>query len=145
MEVQSVVEAVFKQYRKANQNQLNDIFLEQSNMNGTPNFVYKSNTYILNSHKNSPIKPLHRSLKSKLLSYLDDKQQLQTVIETIVNYLINNKISTFDDFYFLLPSSCYQYLDEYFTNTHKPSMDIKPSNYDEISQMINEYMLMDLL
>ncbi|WP_395147168.1 hypothetical protein ACF3N0_00205 [Moraxella atlantae] len=143
--IADVIKIIFKTKHLKLQGDLNLICQEQYKLLDTPNFIYKGKNYVVRSYENIPIKPLDKSLKPKFEKYFNEITELEMLKESIVSYLINNNIKVYDDFYVLLPTSCHQYLEECFSNTYNPSIDTKPSNYDDIAQAINEYMLMDLL
>lgn len=130
-------------------NNLNTQLLEihQDNFKYTQsfNFIYKGESYIINSHRNLPVKPLHASLKPVFKNYLSTKALVDTAMSKVSNYLtVNNPVNN-ADIYKLLPNSCHYLLEESLSNSGTPTIKELPSNYEEIKQVIAEVLLLRII
>ena len=84
-------------------------------------------------------------MKPRVNAYLNRREELDSNKEKVTNYLLTNKASNNDDLFFLLPKGCHPLLAERVVNNNNPTVKDKPSNYDEISDYINELMLLRML
>lgn len=143
--VNSVVSLLFKPEIDAVNNILQEIYNDCTKEKGTPNFVYKGKEYVAINPNQFGIKPLSKNIKPKVNAYLDRHDELNNNKEKVTNYLLLNKASNNDDLFFLLPKCCHPLLAEKIVNNNNPTLKDKPSNYDEISEYINELMLLRML
>ena len=143
--INSVVNLLFKPEIDAINNVLQEIHNDCTKEKGTPNFVYKGTEYTVSDPSKFGIKPLSKHMKPRVNAYLDRREELNSNKEKVTSYLLTNKASNNDDIFFLLPKCCHPLLAEEIVNNNNPTVKDKPSNYDEISEYINELMLLRML
>lgn len=143
--INSVVNLLFEPEIYAVNNVLQEIHTDCAKEKGTPNFVYKGKEYLVSDPSKFSTKPLSKKMKPRVNAYLDSRDALNSNKEKVTNYLLINKASNNDDLFFLLPKCCHPVLAERIVNNNNPTLKNKPSNYDEISDYINEHMLLRML
>ena len=143
--INSVVNLLFKPEIDAVNNILQRIYDDCAKEKGTPNFVYKGKEYTVSDPSKFGTKPLSKNMKPRVNAYLDRREELNSNKEKVTNYLFTNKASNNDDLFFLLPKGCHPLLAERIVNNNNPTVKDEPSNYDEISDCINELMLLRML
>ena len=143
--INSVVNLLFKPEINVVNNILQEIYNDCIKEKGTPNFVYRGKEYTVSDPSKFGTKPLSKHMKPRVNAYLDRRDELNCNKEKVTNYLLINKASNNDDLFFLLPKSCHPLLAERIVNNNNPTLKDKPSNYDEISEYINELMLLRML
>ena len=143
--INSVVNLLFKPEIDAVNNILQRIYDDCTKEKGTPNFVYRGKEYTVSDPSKFGTKPLSKNMKLRVNAYLDRREELNSNKEKVTNYLFTNKASNNDDLFFLLPKGCHPLLAERIVNNNNPTVKDKPSNYDEISDCINELMLLRML
>ena len=143
--INSVVSLLFQPEINAVNTLLQEIYNDCTKEKGTPNFVYKGKEYTVSDPSKFGTKPLSKNMKPRVNAYLDRRDELNSNKEKVTNYLLLNKASNNDDLFFLLPKCCHSVLAERVVNNNNPTVKDVPSNYDEISDYINELMLLRML
>lgn len=143
--VNKVLSVIFNDELANNKQQLAVIHDEQLALTGTANFLYKKEVYTAN--RNMPVKPLHSDLRDKMASYLAGKETISTAMTSVYTYLSSNlkKNMSPADFYFLLPPCVHPNLSTWAANGDNLNVEERPKEYDDISQQLEQVMLLRIL
>lgn len=143
--VNKVLSVIFNDELANNKEQLANIHREHLALTGTANFLYKKEVYTAN--RNMPVKPLHLNLRDKMATYLTGKETINTAMAAVYTYLSSNlktKISS-ADFYFLLPPCVHPSLSTWVSNDENLNVEERPKDYDDISQQLEQVLLLRIL
>lgn len=119
---------------------------EQFKLFGTPNFIFKGETYIV--QKLMPVRPLHDALRLRFKEFLSNKKIINDGITMVHAYLTTNmgSVSNNADIYFIMPAACHHLIEEaYSINGSEPTLKDKPKDYDKIVVAIEQILLLRLL
>ena len=119
---------------------------EQFKLVGTPNFIFKGETYIV--QRMIPVKPLHNGLRLPFKEFLGNKKIIDDGINMVHAYLTTNmgSVSNNADIYFIMPAACHYLIEEaYSSNSSEPTLKEKPKDYDKIVAAIEQILLLRLL
>lgn len=119
---------------------------EQFKLLGTPNFIFKGETYIV--QKLMPVKPLHDSLRLCFKEFLTNKKIINDGVSKVHAYLTTNvnSISSNADIYFIMPAACHHLIEgAYSSKGSEPTLKEKPKDYDKIVAAIEQILLLRLL
>ena len=143
--VNKVLSVIFNDELANNQEQLTNIHREHLALTGTANFLYKKEVYTAN--RNMPVKPLHADLRDKMASYLAGKNTISTAMSSVYAYLSSNLKNNMSpaDFYFLLPPCVHPSLSTWAANAENYNVEERPKEYDDISQQLEQVLLLRIL
>lgn len=133
---------------KDNADKTREFHEEQFKLLGTPNFIFKGETYIIQNLKLMPVKPLHDGLRLRFKEFLTNKKIIDGGITMVHAYLTTNigSVSNNADIYFIMPAACHHLIEEaYSINGSEPTLKDKPKDYDKIVAAIEQILLLRLL
>lgn len=131
---------------KDNVDKTREFHEEQFKLFGTPNFIFKGETYIV--QKLMPVKPLHDGLRLRFKEFLGNKKIIDEGISMVHAYLTTNmnNVSNNTDIYFIMPAACHHLIEEaYSINGSEATLTEKPKDYDKIVVAIEQILLLRLL
>lgn len=131
---------------KDNADKTREFHEEQFKLLGTPNFIYKGETYII--QKLMPVKPLHDGLRLRFKEFLSNKKIIDDGITMVHAYLTTNmgSVSNNSDIYFIMPAACHYLIEEaYSSKGSEATLTEKPKDYDKIVAAIEQILLLRLL
>ena len=129
-----------------NVNKMGEFHEEQFKLLGTPNFIFKGETYIV--QKMMPVKPLDNGLRLRFKEFLTNKKIINDGITMVHAYLTASmgSVSNNADIYFIMPAACHYLIEEaYSSNSSEPTLKEKPKDYDKIVAAIEQILLLRLL
>ena len=131
---------------KDNTDKIREFHEEQFKLFGTPNFIFKGETYIV--QKLMPVKPLDSALRLRFKEFLTNKKIIDDGITMVHAYLTTNmgSVSNNADIYFIMPAACHYLIEEaYSSKGSEPTLKEKPKDYDKIVAAIELILLLRLL
>ena len=144
--VTKLLSVLFTFELKDNADKTREFHEEQFKLFGTPNFIFKGETYIV--QKLMPVKPLDSALRLRFKEFLTNKKIIDDGITMVHAYLTTNmgSVSNNADIYFIMPAACHYLIEEaYSINGSEPTLKDKPKDYDKIVAAIEQILLLRLL
>lgn len=144
--VTKLLSVLFAFELKDNADKTREFHEEQFKVFGTPNFIFKGETYIV--QKLMPVRPLHDGLRLRFKEFLTNKKIIDDGITMVHAYLTTNmgSVSNNADIYFIMPAACHYLIEEaYSINGSEPTLKDKPKDYDKIVAAIEQILLLRLL
>ena len=126
---------------------LESISRSQYELKKSPNFFYKGKSHIRDRDYSVP--SLHAQLKESYQSYLDETETVSKNRIIVSNYLNTAASVTthYAHIYYLLPESLLKHLELDMKDEYKPDYleEVRPSNYDEFLETVQEELIYSLL
>ena len=144
--VTTLLSVLFTFEFKDNADKTREFHEEQFKLFGTPNFIFKGETYII--QRMMPVRPLHDGLRLRFKEFLNNKKIIDDGITLVHAYLTTNmgSVSNNADIYFIMPSACHYLIEEvYSSDSSEPTLKEKPKDYDKIVAAIEQILLLRLL
>ena len=144
--VTTLLSVLFTFEFKDNADKTREFHEEQFKLFGTPNFIFKGETYII--QRMMPVRPLHDGLRLRFKEFLSNKKIIDDCITMVHAYLTTNmgSVSNNADIYFIMPAACHHLIEEaYSSDSSEPILKEKPKDYDKIVAAIEQILLLRLL
>ena len=144
--VTTLLSVLFTFEFKDNADKTREFHEEQFKLFGTPNFIFKGETYII--QRMMPVRPLHDGLRLRFKEFLNNKKIIDDGITLVHAYLTTNmgSVSNNADIYFIMPAACHHLIEgAYSSNSSEPTLKEKPKDYDKIVAAIEQILLLRLL
>lgn len=126
---------------------LESISRSQYELKKSPNFFYKGKYHIRD--KDYSVPSLHAQLKESYQSYLDETETVSKNRIIVSNYLntVASVTTHYAHIYYLLPDSLLKHLELDMKDEYKPDYleEVRPSNYDEFLDTVQEELIYSLL
>lgn len=126
---------------------LESISRSQYELKKSPNFFYRGKSHIRDRDYSVP--SLHAQLKESYQSYLDESETISKNRIIVSNYLntVASVTTHYAHIYYLLPDSLLKHLELDLKDEYKPDYleEVRPSNYDEFLDAVQEELIYSLL